>query len=76
MPSNVPPVDPFPTAYTPTELGVSRFPPNVEVVAVEAGPTRVWLTMRRNDTELAFPLDPAAARHVAGLLIEAAAELA
>lgn len=53
------------------ELGMTRFPPNVEQIAVHHEGGWIWLTARRNDTELKFPLSPEDARHLARLLTDA-----
>jgi hypothetical protein len=50
------------------EKGLSRFPPNVEKITIERGPTCAWLVVRRNDVELRFPLSWAHCQHLAGLL--------
>jgi hypothetical protein len=50
---------------------MSRFPPNVEQVLVETQGDTVWLTSRRNDLRLRFPLTRQDALHLAKLLVEA-----
>lgn len=51
------------------EKGLTRFPPNVERIAVERGPTVTWLIAARNDLELRFPLSEIDRRHLARLLL-------
>lgn len=53
------------------ESGLTRFPPNVEQLGVETGPTHVWLTARLNDVKLRFPLRPADVEHLCSLLRKA-----
>ena len=50
------------------EIGLTRFPPNVEQISVRRESGRVWLTARRNDVTLVFPLDDVDAAHLARLL--------
>jgi len=47
---------------------MTRFPPNVEQLSVEAQGATVWLKARRNDVELRFPLTRDDAMHLAKLL--------
>ncbi len=49
--------------------GLTRFPPNVEQISVEHGPTHVWLIARRNDVALRFPLSEVDRRFLARLLL-------
>lgn len=51
---------------------MTRFPPNVERIAVERAGFGVTLAVSRNDTELRFPLTREDAEHLARLLTEAA----
>ena len=53
------------------EVGMTRFPPNVEQINVRQEGGMIWLTARRNDTELRFPLSRDDALHLAGLLADA-----
>lgn len=51
------------------EIGMTRFPPNVEQITVERDLSGyIWLVARRNDVELRFPLRAEDARHLASLL--------
>jgi hypothetical protein len=56
-------------AFSHADNGMTRFPPNVEQISVEHESLRTWLTVRRNDVKLRFPLTEADCRHLAGLLI-------
>jgi hypothetical protein len=38
------------------EIGLTRFPPNVEQITVRRESGVIWLIARRNETELKFPL--------------------
>lgn len=50
--------------------GLARFPPNVEQITVNRESTGVkWLTVRRNEVELKFPLEPDDCRHLASVLL-------
>jgi hypothetical protein len=55
-------------SFTCAPHGLARFPPNIEQVTVESESGRVWLTARRNDTVLRFPLDRETADHLTFLL--------
>lgn len=55
------------------EVGLTRFPPNIEQISVEREATRIWLVVRRNDTVLRFPLRDEDCRHLATLLSQACA---
>ena len=57
---------PFPFKHA--EKGMTRFPPNIEQIRVDRDVARVWLIVRRNDTELKFPLDEADVQHLVALL--------
>lgn len=48
---------------------MTRFPPNVEQIAVRREGGRVWLIARRNEVELSFPLSVADVVHLARLLV-------
>jgi len=50
------------------KASMTRFPPNVERIAVERGASGVTLVTSRNDTELRFPLSRSDAAHLATLL--------
>lgn len=50
------------------ESGLTRFPPNVEQIAVRRESGAMWLVVRRNDLELRFPLSADDCRHLATLL--------
>jgi len=59
-------------AFSPSESGLVRFPPNVESISVEAtGGAYTWLVVRRNETELRFPLARENCEHLAVLLLAA-----
>lgn len=49
--------------------GMTRFPPNIEQIAVEREALATWLVVRRNDVTLKFPLQEADCRYLAGLLL-------
>ena len=51
------------------EMGLPRFPPNVEKITVQHDSLRKWLVVSRNDTELKFPLSEADCQHLADLLL-------
>jgi hypothetical protein len=51
------------------EKGMTRFPPNVEQISVEKERAKTWLTARRNDVVLKFPLTVSDCRHLAALLL-------
>jgi hypothetical protein len=53
------------------ELGMTRFPPNVEQVTVEAGPVCVWLHIRRNDITISLPMGEGDTNHLIALLTRA-----
>lgn len=55
--------------FSHAEIGLTRFPPNVEQIRVERDSLRVWLIARRNDVELRFPLNESDCRHLAALLL-------
>lgn len=55
--------------FSHAEIGLTRFPPNVEQIRVERDSLRVWLIARRNDVELRFPLNESDCRHLAVLLL-------
>ena len=55
-------------AFSHAEMGMTRFPPNVEQITVEHESYRSWLVARRNDVELRFPLTEAHCDHLARLL--------
>ena len=57
------------TPFSHADTGLTRFPPNVEQVTVERGPTVTWLVARRNDEVLRFPLTEDDRRHLAALLL-------
>lgn len=59
--------------FSPSESGLTRFPPNVEQIRVEREAVRTWLVVRRNDTTLRFPLTEADCQHLANLLTQASA---
>lgn len=59
---------PFP--FTHARLGLTRFPPNVEQISVHDDGFVLWLTVRRNDVILKFPMHPADRRHLAALLLD------
>lgn len=48
---------------------MTRFPPNVEQITVEHGPSCAWLVARRNDLTLRFPLSDSDCQHLAKLLL-------
>lgn len=48
---------------------MTRFPPNVESIAIDDGPAVFWLVVRRNDRELRFALSDSDRRHLASLLL-------
>jgi hypothetical protein len=52
------------------ERGMTRFPPNVEQISVEAQGATIWLVARRNDVHLRFPLSRDDAMHLAKLLAD------
>jgi hypothetical protein len=54
--------------FSHAELGLTRFPPNIEQITIEREACRTWLIMRRNDLELRFPLTDENCRHLASLL--------
>lgn len=54
--------------FSHAEMGMTRFPPNVEQITVERESACTWLVVRRNDTTLRFPLNAADCRHLAALL--------
>ena len=54
--------------FSHAEKGLSRFPPNVEQITLERDPLRTWLIVRKNDTQLRFPLNEDDCRHLAALL--------
>jgi hypothetical protein len=54
--------------FSHAEKGLSRFPPNIEQITVEHDPLRTWLVVRRNDTQLRFPLNEDDCHHLAKLL--------
>jgi len=56
-------------AFSHAELGMTRFPPNVEQITVEHEEYRSWLITRRNDVMLRFPLTDEDCRYLASLLI-------
>ena len=47
---------------------MSRFPPNVEQIAVERESGVTWLVARRNETVLRFPLTAGDCAHLVQLL--------
>jgi hypothetical protein len=49
---------------------MTRFPPNIEQIRVEAQGATVWMITRRNDVELRFPLSRDDALHLAKLLAD------
>jgi hypothetical protein len=55
--------------------GMTRFPPNVERVTVDVAGSIAWLNVSRNEINLAFPLQAADCRHLATLLLAAAAKI-
>lgn len=60
--------DPSPE-FRHAEVGMTRFPPNVEQITVEHEATRTWLVTRRNDVTLRFPLREVDCQHLAALLL-------
>ena len=48
--------------------GMTRYPPNVEQLSIEHGPTCTWLVARRNEVVLRFPLRETDCLHLATLL--------
>jgi hypothetical protein len=50
------------------EIGLTRFPPNVEQVTIKRESGVTWLVARRNEVEIKFPLNTDDCRHLAGLL--------
>ena len=56
--------------FSHADEGMTRFPPNVEQISVEHEHLRTWLTVRRNDVKLRFPLCEADCRHLAALLMD------
>ncbi len=55
--------------FSHAENGMTRFPPNVEQISVRRETTVTWLVVRRNDTELRFPLNESDRRHLAALIL-------
>jgi hypothetical protein len=55
--------------FTHAALGMTRFPPNVEQISVERQSLHTWLVVRRNDTNLRFPLTQTDCEHLAALLL-------
>jgi hypothetical protein len=55
--------------FSHSECGMTRFPPNVEQIHIEHASTTTWLIVRRNDTEIRFPLSEGDRRHLAFLLL-------
>ena len=51
------------------DIGLTRFPPNVEQITVRCKSGTMWLVARRNDVELRFPLNVNDCRHLATLLM-------
>jgi hypothetical protein len=51
------------------QIGLTRFPPNVEQLSVVRDVSVMWLVARRNDVELRFPLTEEDCVHLANLLI-------
>lgn len=64
-------MSPTPTIaeFSHAESGMTRFPPNVEAITIERGPTRWWLIARRNDVVLRFPLNEDDRRFLARLIL-------
>ena len=60
--------------FSHAENGMTRFPPNVEQITVVHESSVCWLVMRRNDTELRFPLTLEDRQHLCALLKTAASE--
>lgn len=54
--------------------GMTRFPPNIEQLTVGGSGKWIWLTARRNETELRFLLTPDDVRHLCDLLQAAAGD--
>lgn len=54
--------------FTHAEQGLTRFPPNVEQIAIRRESAVTWLVARRNDVELRFPLKHEDCKHLADLL--------
>lgn len=54
--------------FSHAERGMTRFPPNVEQIAVERESLCTWLVVRRNETTMKFPLTDADCDHLAALL--------
>jgi hypothetical protein len=50
------------------QVGLTRFPPNVEQITVKRENGLVWLIARRNETELKFPLNSGDCEHLISLL--------
>lgn len=61
--------------FSHTNLGLTRFPPNVEQISVERETVRTWLVTRRNDVTLRFPLTEADCRHLVALLVPSPATI-
>jgi hypothetical protein len=57
------------TDFSYGEIGMTRFPPNVEQLEVRRESAVTWLIVRRNDLELKFPMNDDDCRHLAGLLV-------
>jgi hypothetical protein len=55
--------------FTHSECGMTRFPPNVEQIHIEHASAMTWLVIRRNDTELRFPLSEEDRQYLARLLL-------
>jgi hypothetical protein len=60
-------------AFAHATRGLSRFPPNVELISVERETLVTWLVVRRNDVVPRFPLRDEDCRHLAGCLLGPAA---
>jgi hypothetical protein len=62
-------------SFSHADSGITRFPPNVEQITVRREGGVAWLSARRNDNRLEFPLQGADCEHLAGLLLRAANDL-
>ena len=61
-------------AFAHASRGLSRFPPNVELISVERDSSVTCLVVRRNDLVLRFPLQDDDCRHLAACLLGAIAD--
>lgn len=51
------------------ERGMTRFPANIEQITIQHASTCSWLIVRRNETELRFPLQRQDREYLARLLV-------